>query len=323
MAQRTLVTGASGFIGANLVRRLLADGHEVHALLRPGSDPWRLRDLRADITAHHADLCDGSAVRGTVAAIAPSWVFHLAAHGAYSWQTETQQILAVNVLATATLLDACVQAGVEAIVHAGSSSEYGFKDHAPREQEWIEPNSAYAVGKAAATLYGRQLARRAGARIITLRLYSVYGPWEEPNRLVPTLVLKGLAGELPPLVDPAVVRDFVYVDDVCEAFVAAARSEALQPGAVLNVGSGRQTAIGELVELAREQMEIAAEPRWASLPGRAWDTEVWVADVRRIEHELGWHAETDLATGLARTIDWVRASDARSDFYAERITAGR
>ncbi len=323
MARRTLVTGAGGFVGANLVRRLLADGHEVHALLRPGSSPWRLPTVTAGVVGHQVDLCDGEAVRRIVASVRPEWVFHLAARGAYSWQTDVSEILTVNAIASALLFDACVEAGVEAIVHAGSSSEYGFKDHAPDEREWIEPNSPYAVGKAAATLYGRQLARRTEARITTLRLYSAYGPWEEPNRLMPTLVLRGLRGELPPLVDPAVARDFVYVDDVCDAFVRAARSETLAPGAVLNVGSGRQTSIGEIVEIARRQLGIAAEPRWSSMPDRVWDTSVWVADVGRIERELGWRAQTSVETGLERMIAWVRESGSIADFYAERIAAAR
>ena len=130
-----------------------------------------------------------------------------------------------------------------------SSSEYGLKDHAPHEDEPLEPNSPYAAAKAEATAH----ALERGA--VVLRLYSAYGPWEEPSRFVPTLLAHALAGRLPPLVSPDVARDFVHVDDVCAAFVLGAGAPA---GRVYNVGSGRQTTVAEVVELARRL--LASKP---------------------------------------------------------------
>src|SRR5206468_2482049 len=123
-----------------------------------------------------------------IRAARPEWVFHLAAHGAYSWQTDLDRIMNTNFLATVQLIDACRAADCEAFVHAGSSSEYGFKASAPSEADALEPNSDYAVAKAAATSYGQLVARRDGFRAVTLRLYSVYGAFEDPRRLMPALV---------------------------------------------------------------------------------------------------------------------------------------
>src|SRR6202022_3882820 len=120
------------------------------------------------------------------------------------------------------LLQAAVTAGVQAFVNAGTSSEYGYKDHAPAEDEKLEPNSDYAVTKAAAPILCPHTAQRTGVAITPLRLYSVYGPYEEPTRLVPTLIVQGLEGKLPPLVNPDVARDYIHVDDACDAFVLAA-----------------------------------------------------------------------------------------------------
>jgi nucleoside-diphosphate-sugar epimerase len=161
------------------------------------------------------------------------------------------------------------------------------------------------VGKAASTLY----ALERGA--VVLRLYSVYGPWEEPSRLVPTLLAHGLEGELPPLVSPSVAHDFVHVDDVCEAFVVAARAE---PGRVYNVGSGRQTTLAEVVETAKRLLGIEAEPQWGSMPDRAWDTGTWVANPRRIRRELGWEARIGLEEGLARTLEWLEREAPRERY---------
>jgi dolichol-phosphate mannosyltransferase len=295
------VTGAGGFVGANLVRRLLAEGHDVTALVR--GDAWRLEGVQADLV--EADLRDAEATGRIVRDRRPEWVFHLAAHGAYSWQTDAAAIYETNVIGTANVLSASVDAGVTAVVQAGSSSEYGFKDHPPSEDELPEPNSDYAVAKVAATMLGVHLARTHGLGVTTLRLYSVYGPWEEPNRLVPTLITLGLEGRLPPLVDPEVARDLVYVDDICTAFVLAA--ERATSGAVYNVGSGRQITVAEMVDVARSVLGIAEEPQWGTMPNRRWDTGVWVSDPRRIERELGWRAEVPFAEGFQRTVDWLRA----------------
>lgn len=298
-----LVTGAGGFVGANLVRRLLADGHRVTACVRPGGTPWRLAELR-HLQVLSVDLADPVAVRRAVGAEQPERIFHLAAHGAYAWQRDLEAMIDVNVRGTGALLDGIRAGDAGMLVHAGSSSEYGAKDHPARETDPLEPNSSYAVTKAAATHLCTHAARDEGLPVITLRLYSVYGPWEDPGRLMPTLVTRARAGELPNLVEARTARDFVYVDDVVDAFVRAASSPAV-PGAVLNVGSGRQTTLAELVDIARRVLGIDAEPVWESMAGRDWDTTVWVGDVAAAGARLGWSAQTPLGDGLALMARWL------------------
>ena len=311
-SRRILVTGAGGFVGSNLVRRLVADGHEVVAAVRPASDLWRLAAPGPSASLEGVnilalDLTDERAVERAVDEARPQWAFHLAAHGAYSWQTDAREIVRINVLGTVNLVEACRASGCEALVNAGSSSEYGFKDHAPDEEEPLEPNSEYAVAKAAASLYCRQVARAGPMRIVTLRLYSVYGPFEDPGRLIATLVVRGLRGELPPLADPEVARDFVAVEDAVEAFLAAIRPGP-PLGAVYNVGTGRQTSIREMVEVARRELGIEARPDWGAAPRRRWDTTTWVASTERIEAELGWRPQTALDDGFERMVGWLRSS---------------
>jgi len=182
-------------------------------------------------------------------------------------------MLAVNVRAIEALLDGAREVGAR-VVNAGSSSEYGQQDHAPSESERVEPNSLYAITKVAATQLCRLAAATYGQCAITLRFYSIYGPWEEPGRLMPTLVQRALTGHLPPLVDPDIARDFVWVQDACEAFLAAAGADLQDPGAVLNVASGTQTTLRTLVDLARGMFKIEAEPAWGTMPQRSWVTAI-------------------------------------------------
>jgi len=316
--KRVLVTGATGFVGANLTRRLLVDGHEVHLLVRQGHDPWRIDDLRGEARAHEASLADAQALAATVARIRPDWVFHLAAHGAYPSQTDLDVIVQTNLLGTINLVRACVASGCEAFVNTGSSSEYGFQDHAPAETERLEPNSHYAVTKAAATLFCRYTAATADVPLCTLRLYSVYGPYEEPTRLIPTLVVRGLRGELPPLVNPRTARDYVHVDDVCDAYLLAAVGPHPESGAIYNVGTGVQTPLANVVATARRVLGIETEPAWNSMPPRRWDTAVWVSDPRRIQNVLGWRARWTFEQGFERVVDWFRDNPPLLRFYEAR-----
>jgi len=306
--KRAIITGATGFVGANLARRLLRDGHEVHLLVRPKCRRWRIEAIQCNARVHEADLHDAAAVAKTIADARPEWIFHLAAYGAYPSQTDREEMIRTNVQGTLNLIEAALKSGFEAMVNTGSSSEYGFKDHPPRETEPAEPNSDYAVTKANATYFSGQMARRHGVRIPTLRLYSVYGPFEEPTRLMPTLILKGLRGELPPLVEPELAHDYVAVEDVCDAYLLAAESGGND--AVYNVGTGIQTTMRRVVEIARTTLNIKAEPRWGSMPNRKWDTAVWVADPEKIQKELGWKPRTAFEQGFVQMAEWLR-SDAK------------
>ena len=304
--KRVILTGGTGFVGANLARRLLRDGHEGHLFLRPNHDLRRIESIRTDVCIHEVDLGDEESLTVAIALAKPDWIFHLAIYGAYPYQSELQAMVQTNIVGTMNLVQACLRAGFESFVNTGSSSEYGFKGYAPPETEWLEPNSGYAVTKASVTLFCRFIAQNTNMRLITLRLYSVYGPWEEPTRLIPTLIRSGLNQELPPLVNPDIARDFVYVEDVCDAYILAARHADQELGAVYNVGTGVQTTLRELVALAKGMMVVPIQPQWGSMPNREWDTSVWVADNRLIQTKLGWRPTHTLEEGFRLTIEWFR-----------------
>jgi UDP-glucose 4-epimerase len=309
--KRVILTGGTGFVGANLARRLLRDGHELHLLVRPGYQPWRIEKICPDLRLHELHLHEAEAVATVVRQIRPEWVFHLAAHGAYSWQTDWEQMVRTNIQGTMSLASACLKTGFEAFVNTGSSSEYGFKNHAPAETEPLEPNSHYAVTKAAATLFCRHTAQSRRVHLPTLRLYSVFGPYEDPGRLLPMLIMRGLEGRFPPLADPEVARDFVYVDDVVEAYLLAANIRKSEWGPIYNVGTGVQTTLREAVAVAREVMQIAVEPIWNAMPNRQWDANVWVSDSRKIRAQLNWQPRHTFAGGVRLMLDWFKRGPLR------------
>lgn len=314
-----LVTGASGFIGANVVRRLLADGHEVHALMRSSSRDWRLDNIRDDVRIHRGDVGDRAAVLDVAKLTRPTWIFHLATHGAYPHERDVTTMIRTNIDGTVAVVQAGIEIEAEAIVLAGSSSEYGYVDHAPRESELLRPNGDYALTKAAASMYGWMAAQGSSVSITTLRLYSVYGPWEEPSRLIPTLAIRGLEGCFPQMASPRISRDFVAVDDVVDAFVRAAASPAPGIGRIYNIGTGTQSTLVDAANVARERLSIPGEPSWGSMPDRTWDTEIWVSDSSLVELELGWRARTPFRDGFGHFVDWLTSHPDLLDRYQRAL----
>lgn len=317
--KRVVVTGASGFVGSNLIRRLIQDGHEAHVFLRREYQSWRLEEVADAVRIHEVDLEDCKTVGSCIAAVKPHWVFHFAAYGAYPNQVGIQRMAATNLLGSAALLDASAKAGVEAFIQAGSSSEYGYKDHPAAEEEILEPNSHYAITKAAATHYCQFTARTLDFNAVAVRLYSIYGPYEDPTRLIPTLILHGLRGLVPPLVSPRTARDFVYVDDAVEAMLQIAAKPSIPRGAVYNICSGVQSTLGDVVEVATRLMHIPVKPAWSTMSARSWDTDRWVGSPARTEREIGWCAKVGLETGMLRTINWFETHPDLRNFYCARV----
>jgi nucleoside-diphosphate-sugar epimerase len=304
--KRVVITGATGFVGANLAERLVHDGHSVYLLLREGSQSWRIEHLLPHLRPVVVNLLDRQGLKEALKPIRPDWIFHLAAYGAYAWQEDLDTALQTNFLGTINLVEACREIEFEAFINTGSSSEYGLKGYAPSEDDFLNPNSYYAVTKASATLFCGYIAQSFNLPIYTLRLYSVYGPYEDPRRLIPTLILKGLESALPPLVHPEVARDFIFTEDVNNAcMLVASRARMLPFGSIYNVGTGRQTTLRNIVELTRRIFDISSEPQWSTMEGRSWDTNIWVANNSKLR-ATGWKQEYEFEDGYSQTIAWFR-----------------
>ena len=305
--ERVLITGGSGFIGANLAHDLVAEGHDVHLLLRPEARTWRLAGLTGRYAAHAADLCDARALRRAVAACRPDVIYHLATHGAYPSQRDRPAILATNLLGTANLLDALAGHDYRALVHTGSSSEYGRKDGPMREDDRPEPRTDYGVAKTAATLLCQAEAHQ-GRPVTTVRVFSAYGPWEEPTRLVPYVMGCCLRGDTPRVTAGSQPRDFIYVGDVIELLKRAAH-HARAVGQVLHAGTGRQHTVRDMIEaIVAVCGNGRVRPDYGAEPQRPGEPACWVASIEHTTALTGWRPRHGLAGGAARTAEWLAAA---------------
>ncbi len=304
MPERVLVTGAAGFLGANLVRVLLDRGAEVHVVLRAGTDPWRLAAIRSRLQVRILDLADPDFVE---------WVGHIRPQVLFDMAVERKTTTAVEQLsawqngthATLNLVRAAAEAGVEAIVHLGSSLEYGPHRRPLSEKTLLEPATFFGLLKSATTLLWQQAARGQRLPVVILRPFSVYGPWEGRERLIPTAIAAALTGRSMQLTAPGIRRDFVFVEDVVRACLLAAQSPHVR-GEVFNIGSGRQRTNEAIVKAVGVACNVSIPVEVGVFPARETDTRFWVADRRKADRLLGWRPRVSLRIGLEQFVDWVR-----------------
>lgn len=287
--KRALVTGASGFVGRAAVRALAAAGYEVHPVSRgrregPG---W-----------HTADLLDPAAAAELMRDARPSHLLHLAwttEHGRY-WEDPAN---ADWLAATRRLLEAFGEAGGSRFVLAGSCAQY----------EWGggEPLSETGTPRSPATLYGRakqdasEIVEASGLSTATALLFFPYGPHERPERLVPSVARRLLAGEEAPTSSGTQVRDFIHVSDCGGALAALLDSDVTGP---VNIGSGEGSAVAEVAEAVARIVGRPELLRVGALPGG--DRTSVVAAVRRLCDEVGFRPRLSLEQGLRDAVEWWR-----------------
>jgi len=292
--ERYLVTGASGFVGAALVRRLLADGVETHAVARAVP-----ADAATGAVWHAADLGDAAAARALVETVRPTRLVHLAS--LVTGRRDLELVLPAlhaNLLATVHLLVAARAAGVARVVLAGSMEE-----PAPGEP----PSSPYAAAKGAATAYARMFHALYGLPVVVARIFMVYGPGQrDRTKVVPASILAALAGERPPIASGTRPVDWIYVDDVVEALLALSVAPGVE-GRTLDVGTGSLATVREVVEEICRQCGVAGGPAVGAVADRARETQRR-ADPETTFAACGFRARVTLAEGLARTIASLRAA---------------
>ncbi len=310
------VFGAGGFIGINLFIELFEQRKDVFAITQDARNNWRL--IAGNVPQNNivsCDINDISILKDTFRQHKPRTIFNLAAYGAYSKQKEYKKIYDTNFNSAVTIIEIMKEFGFSAYVHAGSSSEYGINSAAPTEDSDLVPNSHYAVSKVAsfyAVKYYGEIEKLPAAH---LRLYSAYGPWEEPDRLIPVLISKAKRKSYPPFVDPNISRDFIYVSDICDAFVLAASKIKEIRGQAFNIGSGNKTTIGELASLVQKQYQIEKPASFNEMPNRNWDVPDWYSNSQKAKKILGWEAKIALTDGLKMVDQWQRSVDFDNAFW--------
>ncbi len=302
--KKILITGATGFIGACLVHRLIERGAELHLTVRPQSNLWRIKDVLNKVCLHNVDLRNKDEVDSVVTKLKPKIIYHCATYGGYYFQKDTNKIFETNIIGTVNLLNACSKVDFDCFVNTGSSSEYGIKNEPMKELDVLEPVNEYGVAKASSTLFCQSVFRRTQLPIVTLRFFSPYGYYEAPTRLIPSVIISCLTRKNPKVSSPDSVRDFVFIEDVIEAYIKVAENIDKIKGEIFNIGSGKQYSVGEVVSRIIKLTGNKVKPEWKSIPNSRVEPEVWQADISKSKDILKWQPKHSLEQGLNNTVKW-------------------
>jgi nucleoside-diphosphate-sugar epimerase len=303
-SRKILITGASGFIGSNLARHFVSLGCRVHVALRKDSDLWRLKGLLKKIKPHYLDLTDKRIVQKMVSRIKPEIICHCASYGGRPFQRDSALIARVNIAGTINLLEACAIHGFTCFINSGTSSEYGIKKAPMRESDPLKPFSDYGRAKSSATLFCQAMAEKEKLPVVTLRLFSPYGYFEDKSRLVAYTIVSCLRKTNPELSSPDSVRDFVFIEDVIAAYIQAARSHNKISGQILNIAAGRQYKISEVVGRIIKLSGSGVRPLWNKVLNSRIEPDFWQADINKASRMINWYPQHSLEQGLERTIRW-------------------
>lgn len=302
-----LVIGAGGFIGSNLFTSLLISRRDVFGLSRNPQKNNKLKILNSP--KNKLIKCDVNNIKNlksTFSKIKPKTVFNLSAYGAYSTQESPFKIYQTNFISTINIIEELKKYKIHCYIHAGSSSEYGDNSNRPKETSILTPNSHYAVSKAAVSNAIYYFGKYGNLPLLHFRLYAVYGPMEEKDRLIPTIINFAKQKKYPPLVSPNITRDFIYTSDITRAFILGALNiKKINYGEAFNIGTGKKTSIRTLALLIKKIYKIKDNPTFGSMDNRRWDHgKDWYADPNKATQILKFKAKTSLEKGLKKTIEF-------------------
>lgn len=303
-----LITGANGFIGSHLTRRLLEKGVDVHIFVKKDSNQFRIQDIIKDITVWHGDIRDYSAICPCIKNSRPQIIFHLAAIRDIKRDIQlVDPMIDINIKSTMNLLKAVVEEKIslESFINSGSSEEYGDGNTPFLESQREVPVSPYSASKVAATHFCQMLHKTMGLPIVTLRPFLTYGPYQDIDMFIPSLISHCIERKDFPMTEGDQTREFNYIDDVVDAYLLAACSPHAA-GEVINIGNGVEYGIRDVAEKIVRMTGNPIRLLVGALPKRPGEAKHFFSSNEKAKQILGWSPKIGIDEGLGTTISWYR-----------------
>ena len=306
---KIFVTGATGFVGASVVRLAIEAGHDVTGAVRPNSSKNRLKELVGKFNCVEIDLCAANSASSLLCDIRPDVIIHLAWYGVENNARFDPKQITYNVDASCQLVNAAVKNDVKAFIGIGSQGEYGAGSEM-KEISCPKPTTLYGAAKVATLYLTQQLAFQGQMRHAWVRIFSTYGPKDNDVWLIPSIINQIQAGIRPKTTLGTQYWDWLYITDVANAILAVATTETAS--GVFNLGSGRAVQVRRVIELIKDYINPNMELVFGEIPFREDQVMFMQADIERIMSHTNWEPRVNLEDGLRATVEWYKANNYES-----------
>jgi len=306
-SKRALVTGAEGFIGSHLCRKLILHGARLSAIVYPGALTHRLSDLKGKIDIYPVDIIDKAKVKKILTRSRPVKLFHLAANVDHCHSGKNAgKIFTNNVIGTFNMMEAaCSLKNLSSFINTGTCEEYGAQQAPFKETMPEDPVSPYSASKVCTTHLAGLFHRNFKLPVVTLRPFLTYGPAQDANMFIPSLVIACLKGKDFKMTSGTQTREFNYVADIVDGYLAAAVTpQAI--GEVINLGNGREYKIAQVARLIKKLTKSKINLGIGALSFRKGEARHFYSSPLKARRILKWRSETSLENGLKAVIQWYQ-----------------
>lgn len=308
--KKFFVTGGNGFIGSRIVGRLVSQGYWPSLLLRKNSGRERLLPILGKVKIFEADLRDKESILDILSKVNPDVIFHLAGNGVYSYNDMSveniQSMIGSNIYGTMNLLHAAENTNCESFINTGSCFEYGSNASPFSEESILTPVNMYGVTKVASTLFAQVFSKKSKFSLTTVRPFTVYGPGEDERRFMSTVIRQCLQGKNLSLTKQKIVRDYIYIDDVVDAYFSLIEFGGKLSGKIINVSTGKGTLLEDVAKTIIQKTKANVAIDLGSYPSRDGEVLSLVGDAKKAGEILKWKAQYSLKEGICKTIAWTK-----------------
>lgn len=297
-----LLTGTTGFVGANLLIKLLELKIPVAILLRHNSNISRIQSYLNQVTVIKISDNNSNEVIHQLKMFAPDVLIHLAWKGVENYYRNDYAQIHDNLSYITTLFEIIDHLNIKKIIAFGSQAEYGICNECISETQTANPTSLYGAAKLAALAAFNTYCSQKSIAFVWARLFSIYGKMDNSTWLIPMLITKLMRNEAPLLTEGKQHWDFLYIDDAIDAIIHLLKSD--KASGVFNIGSGEAVTIRTVCEITRDLINPRMDLKFGAVPYRTDQVTFLQANIDRIKHEIKWSPRIPLIEGITKTIEW-------------------
>ena len=307
--QRILITGGTGFIGSNLIRKIISSNNKIYSINRNVKNCWRVTDIQGKINMIKTDLTNRNNLEKVIKKINPDIVFHLASYGVNNSEKNFSKILNTNAIGSYNLFSILAENRPKKIINVGSVFEYGQLKHKGgfSEEDCSNPFTKYGMSKNYQTNLANYFVNSKSLPIVTLRLFTPFGMYENKNRLVSQMMISKIKNQKMVISSAKSTRDFVFIDDVIDAFVKASKKKNIE-GEIFNIGLGKSHSVEQIVNFMNKLSESKTEIQIKNVPVNDYDIlgGKGYASILKAKKILNWSPKNSIEEGLAKTFSWYK-----------------